>query len=616
MTFPDSAGTRDFPDATVPSPYPRSRWRSFSSLRRVPQASLLLALAGCVLFSAVLAFAALGTRPLVSPGESRYALIAREMVESGDWIQPRLNRVRYYEKPPLLYWCVAIAYRLFGQNEMASRLPSAAAYVATVAVTFFLARELLGGSAAPLAALIFATSPGPFLSGRSLSTDTLFVLWLTVSLLGLALATKSHRRLLGPLLFWGGLSLAGLTKGFVGLVFPLGTAAICSFIVGPKPLARDLRPPLGTAIVALVLVPWHLLLSARDADFLRYYVVNEHVLRFFNTREPIDYVSLSVSGFWLATILWFLPWSLFLPAALGTADLRSRLSIPLAWSAWVLLFFTVSAARLEHYSLPMFPALAVVIAAYWGKVIDTRRSAPAGVRGPAWVVLGAGVGLLTSLVVFRDSAVELVISLMTLLGGVYREYFASHPEASFAAARECLRLVRPFAVLLFLLGVASVLASRLPRPRLGFSIWLAGAVGLVWFFELGHDLAAPDLSQRDLAPIIRELWEPKAQLIVWGTYEDYSGVSVYTPYPIRVLDGARGDLLFGYRKGDAPGLFLSKEEFKKLWATGDRVLVVGDRGLNIPGAVLLAEGPRSVLVTNRPRSQPAASSSDGPKETR
>jgi hypothetical protein len=219
-------------------------------------------------------------------------------------------------------------------------------------------------------------------------------------------------------------------------------------------------------------------------------------------------------------------------------------------------------------------------------------------------------------VVFRDSAVELVISLMTLLGGVYREYFASHPEASFAAARECLRLVRPFAVLVLLLGVASVLASRLPRPRLGFSIWLAGAVGLVWFFELGHDLAAPDLSQRDLAPVIRELWEPGAHLVVWGTYEDYSGVSFYTPYPIRVLDGAGGDLLFGYRKGDAPGLFLTKDEFRNLWATGDRVLVVGDRSLKIPGAILLAEGPRSVLVTNQPRSRPAASSSNGPKETR
>jgi 4-amino-4-deoxy-L-arabinose transferase-like glycosyltransferase len=104
--------------------------------------------------------------------------------------------------------------------------------------------------------------------------------------------------------------------------------------------------------------------------------VNEHVLRFFNAREPLDYVSLSVGGFWLATALWFLPWSLFLPAALGSADLRSRLVIPLAWSAWVVLFFTVSAARLERYSLPMFPALAVVHP-HAGEGESMRRSAPA-----------------------------------------------------------------------------------------------------------------------------------------------------------------------------------------------------------------------------------------------
>src|SRR6266545_1491406 len=82
-------------------------------------------LAGCVLFTAVLAFSGLGVRPLISPAEARYALVAREMVESGDWIQPHLNHARYYEKPPLIYWSVAASYRLFGFTEFASRLPSA-----------------------------------------------------------------------------------------------------------------------------------------------------------------------------------------------------------------------------------------------------------------------------------------------------------------------------------------------------------------------------------------------------------------------------------------------------------------------------------------------------------
>ncbi len=133
----------------------------------------VLPLLGCLVLAGFLAFAQLGARPLVSPGEARYALIAREMLAGGDWVQPRLNGVRYDEKPPLLYWSVAASYRLFGQTEVASRVPSAAAYVATVAVTFFLAHELLGAATAPLAALVFATSAGPVLFGRLLSTDTL-----------------------------------------------------------------------------------------------------------------------------------------------------------------------------------------------------------------------------------------------------------------------------------------------------------------------------------------------------------------------------------------------------------------------------------------------------------
>jgi 4-amino-4-deoxy-L-arabinose transferase-like glycosyltransferase len=559
---------------------------------------MALQLAGCLLLAVILAFFQLGERPLSSPSEARYGLIAREMLTGGDWVQPHLNGVRYYEKPPLLYWSLAASYRLFGQSEAVARLPSAAAYVATVAVTFFLAGELLGASAAPLAALVFATSAGPFLFGRFLNIDTLFVFWLTVSLLGLVLTARGRRGPLGPLLFWGGLSLAGLTKGLAGLVFPLGTAATYALFADARRLVRDLRPRLGGVIVALVLVPWHLILAVRDPDFVRFYLLNEHVLRFFNAREPIDYTPMSIGGFWLATALWFLPWSLFLPPALASPDVRKNLALPLVWSAWVLVFFTASAARLERYALPAFPALAVVVAAYWRSAIDAR-SGPAGLRVPAWIVFGSGGALLSWLVASRKNAARVVTWLVTLLDGVYRGYFPNHPDAAFAIVKDCLQLVRPFAVLVLLVGGAAVLASRLPRARLALTIWLVGAVGIVWFVELGHRLVAPDLSQRNLAPIIRGLWEPGASLVVSGTYEDYCGVSLYTGLPTRMLDGESGDLLFGYRKGDAAGRFLTHEAFERLWSSGDRVFVVGERGLDIRGAVLLAEGPRTVLVTNR-----------------
>ena len=150
------------------------------------RAALCIALAGCALLAAVLAFSDLGVRPLMSPAEGRYALVAREMLESGDWIQPRLNRARFYEKPPLTFWGVATSYRIFGFTEFASRLPSALAYIGTVVVTFLLALQLVGSRTAPLAGLIYATSLGPFIFGRFLFTDTLLVFCSSIALLGLA----------------------------------------------------------------------------------------------------------------------------------------------------------------------------------------------------------------------------------------------------------------------------------------------------------------------------------------------------------------------------------------------------------------------------------------------
>ncbi len=108
-----------------------------------------IAFFGCLLLAAVMAFHLLGARGIFSPAEARYCLIAREMIESGDWIQPRFNHVRYDEKPPLLYWAIAASYRWLGPSDFASRVPSALAFVGTAAITFAIAYELAGPAAAP-----------------------------------------------------------------------------------------------------------------------------------------------------------------------------------------------------------------------------------------------------------------------------------------------------------------------------------------------------------------------------------------------------------------------------------------------------------------------------------
>ena len=562
-------------------------------------ATRALALAGCTLLAAVLAFAELGERGIFSPAEARYSLIAREMLESGDWIQPRLNHVRYDEKPPLLYWAIAASYRWLGVSDFASRVPSALAFVGTAALTFGLAEELLGSPAAPLAALVYATSVGTFVFGRFVFTDTVLVFSTTLSLYGLARLVRGHRGPGSAAAFYLGMAVAGLTKGLIGLLFPLATATAYGLLCEHRGLWQRLRPGLGIALLAAVFLPWHVAMALRDPAFVWFYVVNEHIRRFFNVREPIDYVSLSVPGFWTATLFWLLPWALFLPAALARAIRhdRRRLAIPLLWSLAVLGFFTLTASRLEYYALPAAPALAVIVAAYWQQAFELRRRR-SNLEIAALVLLFASLAALPKLFLFPRGGTAVLTAIVSNVDGYYREYFAQHREASFALADEALRLARPFAVLLCAIGSGMALLLRADRPRLAFALLVAGSVPCLGIVDRCMRLVTADRSQREFARVVEQNWTDDAQLIVVGAYEDLCGITYYTRRPTKMLDPSPQDLLFGTRRGDATDLFVSAKELRRQWSSAAQVFVLSDRRFDLAGGTVLAESPRDVLRVN------------------
>jgi len=562
-----------------------------------PRHATLVSLTGCVLLAAVLAFSGLGARPLISPAEARYALVAREMVESGDWIQPHFNHTRYYEKPPLTYWSVAASYRLFGFTEFAARLPSALAYIGTVLLTFLLAYELVGSGTAPLAALIYATSLGPFLFGRFLFTDTLLVFWLSVSLLGLAKMTWRPASVAGPMVFYLGASLAGLTKGLIGLLFPVAAAAAYAFFLGGQGFVRRLRPWLGVSIVAIVFLPWHVLLAWQDPAFLRFYFVNEQIARFLGRRDPINYTPLSVPAFWTATLLWLFPWFLFLPSALPRRGGRwsRRLVLVWIWSVGIVVFFTLTGSRMEYYALPAFPALAVILGSGWRRFMTSGRRAPA-ILAPS--VIAAGLGLAVAPLVFlsaRTGSVALT-GLVSNLDGYYREYFAEHPGSAMVFGAELLRRARPFPIVLLLLSATTFLALRMARRRQAFALWVAGIVPILGLADGGMRLVADDRSQRAAAAVVGRKWAPGARLVVAGDYEDFCGITFYTGRSTQVLGGPGAELLFGFRRGDAPEVFLTPDAFLKTWESSDPVFVLGGHDLMFPGATVLLEGPRCRLL--------------------
>ena len=559
--------------------------------------ALCIAFVGCALLAAVLALSDLGVRPLMSPAEARYALVAREMLESSDWIQPRLNHVRFYEKPPLTFWGVAISYRIFGFTEFASRLPSALAYIGTVVVTFLLALELVGSGTAPLAGLIYATSLGPFVFGRFLFTDTLLVFCSSIAFLGLARVVRRPASRSGLILFYLGASLAGLTKGLIGLVFPFAAAVLYGLLVGGRPFLRRLRSWLGVGIVAVVLLPWHVLLAWRDPEFLPFYLGHEHFARFLGRRYPVNFSPLSVPAFWMSTLLWLFPWFLFLPVALPRRGGRwsRRLAPAWIWTAVIMVFFTLTGSRMEYYALPAFPALAVILGFAWRRFMIRGRRA-AAMLVPSLIV--AAVGLIAAPLVFfsAKNGMAVLASVVSSLDGYYREYFGAHPGAAMVLGNELLRLARPFPIVLLLLGITTFLALCKGRPRLAFALWVVGAVPILGLADGGMSVVTRDRSQRAAATIVGWHWTPGARLVVAGDYEEACGITFYLGKPTQVVGGPGSDMLFGYRRGDAPEVFLSPDAFRRIWESSDPVFVLGCRDLTLPGATVLFEGPRSLLM--------------------
>lgn len=557
-------------------------------------AAVIGALCLCLGVTALLGLYQVGERPLLE-GEARYALIGREMLVSGDWIQPRLNDVRYYEKPPLLYWAIAAAQDVFGSNELASRLPGVLAHVGTVGVVYLIGLTLAGAGAALRAGLMYATAIGPFIFARAVFPDAPLTFFLSVTLLGLVLVADGRWRWTGPILLYGGAACAGLTKGLLGIVVPVAVVTLYVLLVDRR-LLRRLRAGFGLTVFALVFLPWHVLLAWRDPSFVPFYLLNEHVYRFLNIRDPIDYTPMSIPGFWLATVFWLLPWSLFLPAALARGrDAWRPLAIPLLWAGFVLAFFTLAQSRLEKYGLPALPALAVVIGAWWPERVTTT--------GQRWALVAPAIVLVGLAVLFVAVGFVLPVQgdALTTLVAHLDGYYRVHPEDALLFARPATELARPFSILLLGASIATLVAGWRRRTWVAFGTWVLGFALVLPFVNRGTQLLGDDRSQRTAMEIVRTHWVPDALLVVDGIYEQTMSLSFYADRPVTVLEeGEHADLLFGHRQGDAADLFMSHADLMSRWQDPARIFLVSAPDNYPAGSTVLFKRPTFAVVTNHP----------------
>ncbi len=536
-------------------------------------------------------------RPGFSDTEGMFAEPAREMVVSGDWITPTMNGEPFLVKPPLMYWLPAAVFSGVGPTEYARVVPLIAA-LATVAVTAALGTTLAGPSAGIAAGAVLATSFGFFVESRMLRADMILMLSVAASLWAYV-----HLRRAGgirwALLFWTVLGIGMLDKGLLAVLLPgavIAVAEIWEGLLRPRTLWARLRALhfwAGVGILAAVAVPWHVVAGARNPGFLWDYVVNQHLLFFFDEKLPRDSIPDALGFFWTMFVVRGLPWSLLLPAAVvhgwrTRSDGVARL--PLVWVCVVLVLFSLAAGRLEHYSLPALPATALLVGRLLAD-IGTERLRIA----PLWLGMPS---VLAGLVALGATAANAP----ALLGNV---------EPSLVGLRLD-ELVRPA---MATLGVGfSVIAACAWGGR-GQALLAAGtvmAVVFLGFVQIAHERVESLFSWRPFAHAIRDTMHPGVATFFRASdeYQLCGGLDYYLERHVALL-APPSWVAPTFLEQHTARLFTPATTLAHAWQTGDAVFVSddvdrpGDEAALVPGPyVVMARFGTRVLL--RPLPSPGA----------
>jgi 4-amino-4-deoxy-L-arabinose transferase-like glycosyltransferase len=593
---------------------------------------LLTALLLFILASAIFLLRT-GTPAIFDDSDGMYAEVPREMVVTGDWLTPHADGVRYLEKPPLLYWLTAVAYRLGGVNEITARLPVALASVATVWLCFLIGELCFGLTAGLWAGVVMATAPGYFLFSRQIMPDTLFTAVMALAFYAflrgytaLSRDSVAARPFRWYLLFYVCLGLAVLAKGLIGLVFPALTVGTFLAVNRELPRWREMRPALGALVVLAVAAPWHVAVGLRNPGFFWFYFINEHVLRFLGRRVPRDYGTVPLLGFWGLHAVWFFPWSFLLPLARragfheSSSAVAGRLAwFPLAWAGSVLIFFSFS-TRLEYYSMPAYPAIATLIGATISGLLHAKRRSGATVsdgrphakRQPGLVGACAGMFVVGCLALVGMFALLALAQPRTgprlpLIDpdSPYSVFFFSpilylSPES----LRTILVPAVGVATSLFAGTLLALLFSARFSPRPALLVLAVASVAILPWLHRCTAVFEEDFSSRSLGRVIGRHAGRDDLVVVDGQFELHSSLAFYTGRPIAVREGKQGYLEYGSRYPDCPPLFLTDAQFRRLWHTGAHVFYVARQGRPLPddGATCrrLAISDNQVLVENSP----------------
>ncbi len=537
-------------------------------------------LLGVALVAAALFFVGLGSAPYVDPSEGMHAEIAREMARLGNWVTPHFNGVRYFDKPPLLYWLMAAGFWLVGPSEWAARFWSALAAFGTVVLTVRLGSILGSARLGLMAGLVLAANLELFLFARYVKPDLVFVFLILLAFTGFILAYRGTGRW-ALLLCYAALGLAVLAKDFLGAVGPVAVIGSFFYLTRERQVRAQWLPWAGLALLLAIAVPWYLAVEFQNRGFLWYTVVDNHILNFTRQRFfPDEDLPLSPLEFVLVTAIGFFPWSLMVPWALArafrrpweTAEARVWLLLGL-WSAAILGFFTLSPFKLPHYALPAFPALALLVAKLWDDVLEGAPGAPSArtLLILPMIVL-AGLAAL-SFVAWRGEA-RLPSGTLSLADVYTRNLDARGQSVPFPSYAELQPLLGTLA-LIFAAGTAALAVAVERRlPRFGLGVLLAVMLAFLPVSAQGLTLFAKSRSVKIMAEVLRAQARAEDLIVHEGPLENSGGLLVLLGRPVRVVDGRQSSLAFGATFREAREVFWYREQLKGQWGGRRRVFLL------------------------------------------
>ncbi|HEX9222640.1 MAG TPA: glycosyltransferase family 39 protein [Candidatus Acidoferrales bacterium] len=565
---------------------------------------------------------------LMDDSDAVLAQAARTMLTSGDWVTARLDGVIYLEKPPLYYWPIMISYKIFGYHDWAARIPIALSSIALCWLTAAFGAWAFGKRAGFYAGLCMCTCVGLFLFTRILIPDVMLVFTVTLAMWAFLRALdeeEPHPRLWAYVLAVN-LGLGLLLKSLIGVLFPVAAALIYLFLTRQLFSARAwqrLRPFSGLLIVVLVAAPWHILATLRNPPyfsfslhsapgeyhgFLWFFFMNEQVLRFLNLRFPRDYDTVPRLYFWLLHLVWLFPWSVYFPAvaklSFKPSDRAGRTRLlALCWAGFLLVFFTFSTTQ-EYYSMPCYPALALLLGsamAAEGGWIRRGTRALSAIAGCAAIAAFTIVFLVRHVPTPEDISVAL----------------SHHPQAYTLSLGHVGDLtLRSFAYLrvpLIVAGVAFLLGALGTMRAAGQRAFLAAALMMALFFHaarLALVVFDPYMSSRPLAEAL--LRSPAGKLIVDHHYYTFSSVFFYTNRDALLLNGRVNNMIYGSYAPGAPNVFINDSQFRDLWFQPGRCYIVADKSalprlLSLVGfeqTTMVAQSGGKIVLTNYPLSGP------------